>query len=1072
MKPTTDFLCEIAARAMTLDERLAALPPPKRPAAGRLDAPEPGPVDLWRRTVAGGDPRAFRRRLSWDGLRESAVGRAVSAPVRVSPSDLPRWAAAIAGGLDRSREVLDSVRRGRPLPELERASRADEPCFGEVLVPFLRHARAELARAAGSDFSILAPPARAALEGALLSRLAWQAGRVLYQEFDRFRRQRFFLPHPASEVGAAPPGRRLYREFAGAMLSGGLNDLFVEYSALARQIGTAVDGWVDAGAELVARVARDGVELRRRFGAEGKVVALSGSLSDRHAGGRSVLALKFRSGARLIYKPRTIALEAAWNAFLGSLARRAPALRLPVPRWLERSGYGYVEQLFPGSLSGPREAAEYFRRAGHCLGLSWLLGANDFHWENVLATAAGPIVIDAESVLQPEPPRRPAGGGRERAEERAVRRWAGSFLRAGLLTLPQLDASGMPVDLGGLRGTGGHVAAAAGRRILARNTDAMEIVTAVETAAAARNLPTLAGRRLLPDEYREACLDGFEAVLNRFARRGRRVAAPRGWLEAFAGRPTRYLLRPSGVYASLLDVLSAPEFLRMGIERSFALDAINRVFVARPRRPAVWPLVAQERRALEDGDLPHFSVGVDKTTWRAGEGEARGVFGLSGLAAARRRLRRLTPREVARQRELLAGCLANGRRDARESGLPAEPLTGDLVALAEDVGDAILRVRAHGARASRFSLYDGALGVALFLAALSASSGKDRFRKGAMELLRAVERALGRGRGAALLAEGIGAAQGLGSLMYGLVAIEEFLPGQPVLDLARRAAGLLTVRAAARWGCDLQAGSAGAILGLLSVFEAAADERALGTAVALGESLRRSRRDFGGRRWGWPSEAGPCLAGMAHGSSGIVLALTRLGRTANRPRFTEAARRGDRYEDSLFDAGRENWPVLVRHDGETGRVFRTAWCHGAPGVVLSLVARGETKEPGLLARVERGLRGVRRAGVLATDQACCGNVAIIEAFLAAGEAFGRTDWIAEARGRAAVVVHAAMERRSFRVARERGDASGLSFFRGLSGIGYTLLRVARPGTLPSVLAFEAPKRRPRAGFVDSPEAGC
>jgi lantibiotic modifying enzyme len=31
------------------------------------------------------------------------------------------------------------------------------------------------------------------------------------------------------------------------------------------------------------------------------------------------------------------------------------------------------------------------------------------------------------------------------------------------------------------------------------------------------------------------------------------------------------------------------------------------------------------------------------------------------------------------------------------------------------------------------------------------------------------------------------------------------------------------------------------------------------------------------------------------------------------------------------------------------------------------------------------------------------------------------------------------------------------FFRGLSGIGYTLLRLASPSRLPSVLAFEAPE---------------
>ena len=134
-----------------------------------------------------------------------------------------------------------------------------------------------------------------------------------------------------------------------------------------------------------------------------------------------------------------------------------------------------------------------------------------------------------------------------------------------------------------------------------------------------------------------------------------------------------------------------------------------------------------------------------------------------------------------------------------------------------------------------------------------------------------------------------------------------------------------------------------------------------------------------------------------------------------------------------------------------------AWCHGAPGIAISRAGlHGVLEEKEIAADLELALTAAREAGLLSTDHVCCGNAGLVEALLTCGERLRRPDWIEEARSRASVFLQAAIERGGFRFVIDAPGGTSKpepGFFRGLSGVGYTLLRVAVPGSLPSVLSF-------------------
>jgi len=92
------------------------------------------------------------------------------------------------------------------------------------------------------------------------------------------------------------------------------------------------------------------------------------------------------------------------------------------------------------------------------------------------------------------------------------------------------------------------------------------------------------------------------------------------------------------------------------------------------------------------------------------------------------------------------------------------------------------------------------------------------------------------------------------------------------------------------------------------------------------------------------------------------------------------------------------------------------------------------------------------------DHLCCGNMGRCESLFTTGRRLMRREAVEGSRRLARVVIARARKAGHFCLA-----ANGFEyrifdpgFFRGVSGIGYTLLRLAAPSSLPSIAAFEAP----------------
>jgi len=141
------------------------------------------------------------------------------------------------------------------------------------------------------------------------------------------------------------------------------------------------------------------------------------------------------------------------------------------------------------------------------------------------------------------------------------------------------------------------------------------------------------------------------------------------------------------------------------------------------------------------------------------------------------------------------------------------------------------------------------------------------------------------------------------------------------------------------------------------------------------------------------------------------------------------------------------------------------WCHGAPGVALGLASGGETRPGFPPATLDHALALTLTTPVHGVDHLCCGSFGVAEVLLATGTLLNRKDLVQAAGGRMAMAIQRAycLSNSGFQL--DEGNPGNPGFFRGLAGIGYQLLRLARPGLLPSVLSFQSPA--PAAGLIRS-----
>jgi type 2 lantibiotic biosynthesis protein LanM len=888
---------------------------------------------------------------------------------------------------------------------------------------------------------------------------------------------------------------RRYRDFVDQLLRDGLLTIWASYPVLARLVSRMVERWMESSAESYRRLAADLPLLARSFGdmpaatSLGRVVDLEAGLSDPHGGGRSVCVFVFESGLRLVYKPKDVGLEAAHVRLLAWCLQRGATAPTKLQQVVERPGYGWVEYVEHRPCADRAEVQRFYQRAGGLLCLLYALGATDCHAENLVACGPNPVLVDMETLMHPDA---------TPIDERS-----GSFdsvLRTGLL--PRWDCqqeTRYVVDMSGL----GFVGSPSVHEKLWRlvNTDHMHVVWERLHIPTPKNTPLLEGVVQTPESHLDELVGGFEQMYRFLLVHRSSLAASDGPLREFGKHKARFIFRATKIYQRIAEAALMPEHLSCGVDWSIELDRLAFTFLIAEERPGAWPILEAELRSLEQLDIPLFlSDGAKVVASELAQPLDKYLKG-SGFDEMLRRFERLSEADLARQSEIIRSTLftrvaeihprdgivigktsSARRNDETEQTpvLPAATFLDEALAIGQS-----LKLRAVEVAPGRYNwvgltyilnterfqvnllstnAYDGTAGVAMFLAALDNVTGRRDYRDlalGALEPVRSTFRARSSDGTRRLIARlGLGGTFGFGSVLYALVRTGAFLCDASLADDAVRGLGALSLDAIqADRQLDVVAGAAGSILALIGVHNVTWEHLALELAEACGSHLLGSQIPTGEHRGAWPNpQGGIPLPGFSHGAAGIAYALMLLSAATGNEAYAAAAERAFAFERRCYTPPGEDTPRFDRGPGHSGEATMVSWCHGAPGIALGrlgslLIAPSKS----IRRDAEQAIAITVAHGAAGLDHLCCGGFGRIEALLVGGRVLRRPELERAALAQASTAVTRARQTGGYRLRSQLADGRAIfnpALFQGMAGIGYQLLRLIRPRTLPSMLLLE------------------
>lgn len=1032
-------------------------------------APDPAAVrraERWRGQAPFDEAAVWRRRLAADGLDEdrwlALVGSDSTAEAEEAPP--PWWSARL---LEETPEP-GSLRETGLLALIEPDLAAAGERWRQTIA-----ARKDI----GLDGEGVARSGIALLRRRLVALLT----RTLVLELQIARLE--------DSLQGTTPEERFQSFVARLRLPAVRRDLAERYPVLIRLVAQEIADWLRFSESWLGHFAADRHTLVERCFASqdpGPLVAIERELGDRHRGGRTVLQLLFASGRRLVYKPRSLALEETFRALLQEVGGGL-SLPLLLPRALQSGDHGWVEWLDPAPCTEPLQVERFFHRMGLWLGLFHLLGGTDLHADNLLAVGEHPVPLDLETLFHPVLPHGRALEGNAAGPE-------GSVLRVGLLPQRvQVFADGVGLDWSGLGAIAGQTAPRPSWQMEAAGTEDMRMVARPVQIGAPPSLPTLDGETRTAADHVEAVVAGYREAYGWMLRhRGEwlGVAGHPGHLARFAGLHRRIVLRPTQLYARLLVESRHPHLLQDALDRDAWFD---RLWLAGEGQPWLESWIPAERRDLEQGDVPIFSGRCGGTEIEDGAGHRHpDALAVSGLDEARQRIAGLSGADRLRQEELVRRTLVLhglGSRPTSRPGssiaeAPAPPSAEALLAwsraAAERLAERAFPTRDGGVTwmvprrlsdGSSWTLteaapdvYFGSAGIALFLAHLGRVTGdampEELARAAVRNLLRLIEQTPARSRPHLLTS--IGAFDGWGSVVYALVHLARLWDDPSLLHAIDPVLDILEAALPEDAPADLLSGRAGAAMALLIASRAGGGPRALELARRYGELLT-GPGDEGSERLGWHApDGGAPLTGFSHGATGIAWVLLELAAATGESAFTDPARRALAYERALFSPAAGNWPDLrerpEKEDGTDGTEghFLISWCHGAPGVALGRLAVGPLLggDPQVAEEVDVAVATTLRSGFGLNHCLCHGDLGNLDILLEVARARGDRGLEERVRRLAGGVVRS-LEREGWLYGSPLGtEPPGLMV--GLAGIGYGCLRLAAPDRIPCLLRLSLP----------------
>ncbi|WP_405106061.1 type 2 lanthipeptide synthetase LanM family protein [Paenibacillus sp. FSL K6-1217] len=853
---------------------------------------------------------------------------------------------------------------------------------------------------------------------------------------------------------------------------------FEEYPVLLRILCTKTDYWVRNVAELLKRLENDGEQIKDLFGVRGRIIDLDLGLGDSHDKGKMVAIITFEN-KKLVYKPRSHEVDLKFQQILSWVNFRQPLRALATNSILNCGNYGWSDFVMHQDCESLEQLNDYYIRLGQLLAILYSIDAVDFHHENIIACKDHPILIDLESLFHQT---KHIEVSTDTAMAKARYILTRSVNSTGILPFNsyyEKKDSNRVLDLSGLSGKDAQEAPFKAYQIKQSFRDDMHLAKESFEIQGAQNVPKLQGAPVEIVDYLESIMDGFRNVYRLIYSDKTSYNA---LLTIFTGCPVRTIIRPTAIYAQLLNRSYHPDFLRDAVDREVFMSRLEKSNI----QDTNYDVVQSELLDLLDGDIPYFLSSPSTTHLElTNQILVKGYFEKSALARVNEKIQSLSDIDLGEQlhvirMSILASFNAKHHKDSlvlsKESGQIAieEVDASSILSCSRRVGQYVMEqsITAEGSEdvswistmikgideiswtisPVNLDFYNGVAGIGFYLSYLGKLIPDDKsFENVTIRCVNTVINSLNE-----LQNQNIdwtpylelGGFTGIASYLYFLQHASVNQQRPEWFQAAMQFLPLLGELIETDDQFDVTGGTAGALMVLLSLYEQQQDKEILKLAERCVRHLQHSATIMpAGIAWRDPYHQ-KFYTGFAHGSSGILAALAKFNKLMDDHSVRSTIEQGLLFERSMYVPDAKNWKSVGRDQ------FSVAWCHGAPGILLSrhILRENGYYDTMIESEIESGIETTLKLGLDNNRSFCHGD-------------YGQLEILSNFSDQNSTV-HAAVSDLSGRLFeyyskhRLTGGVSrgveAIGLMLGWSGVGYGLLQEAYPGKLPQILHLSPP----------------
>ncbi len=772
-----DTLIAIVEKSATLAERLSGdFVPVNDPTEAEIIETR---LKTWIQTAAQGDPERFRKRLEWDGLTLEQVQPLLGSVRRRDPdAPLPRWAELLGEVLAEAKKIAQEGANDfyldpeKPIPFEDILTSFVQGAGGIVWRSHIQHIFIE-----PSTELILGAKAVENFQRSLLQRLSQMSTPSFQIAFRTFQ----VIQFGDSILEDSDRSNERYSAFVEANLKGELEVFLIQYPVLAHLMASSALFWADSLIEFLDRLLHDSHVLCDIFALHPptQLRYTWHYLSDFHNHGRSVIHANFWSD--VVYKPKPLDLEVAMNQLASWFKNHDVTPFLQSVKTISRENHGWMEFVQkPYFYKKNDRIHSYFEQSGRFLALIHTLAANDCHSGNVINDGNQPVLIDAETLMHHRVPDIEYHFSDARAAAHAI--LENSVLRTQFLPKWELGGNGQLVDMS-----------------------------------------ALGNEAISPNDYEAEIINGFTEMYRFLMTHREELLAEGSPLEGFKNQRVRYVFRPTQTYQMVLQHTLQPRYLHEGIDRSIQIESLNRVLLAWDEKPVYWDIHKGEAQAMEQMDVPLLTYNSSDTSLHIGDITIENVFDRPAYTLVIERLNSMSEDDLRQQIAFIRGSLfcriTHELPDTDDEipivlqnapTLPRELLISEASQIADELqaraiwgedGSATWITLTYHFAPNRYQfgqisegLYDGACGVAFFLAALHHVAGWPGARELALAAIKPLQNRLYHPVLSQRLARnlGVNGPSGLKSIAYALPHISEWLNEPDLLDDVRLVESLIS----------------------------------------------------------------------------------------------------------------------------------------------------------------------------------------------------------------------------------------------------------------------------------------